>query len=100
MRRFLICRKLYLFDEDLGAAFGFAGETLGFDVLESDAACNGRVDSEVAAHVCAWTSLLGLTNLADKHFASVDLLATKTLDAEALAGRVAVVFGRTTCFYV
>jgi len=74
-----------LLDDDLGATGGLAGEALGLDLLEADGASNSGVDSEVAAHVGAWTSLLGLANLTDEYFAGVDFLATKTLHTEALA---------------
>ena len=77
-----------LFDDDLCAAFGLAGETATFDLLEVDDAVFGGVDGEVAAHERAIAGNLRATGLADQYFAFADFLATKALHAEACTGVV------------
>ena len=46
------------------------------------------MDSEVAAHESAWAGNLSCASLANENFTSLDLLATKALDAKSLAGIV------------
>ena len=59
---------------------------LGLD--EDNLTIDGCMDGEVTAHKCARTCDLGCAGLADKYFASVDLLAAETFDTETLAGVV------------
>ena len=56
------------------------------------------MDSEIAAHESARAGNLSSTGLADENFASLYGLATKALDAEALASIVVDVFTGTTSF--
>lgn len=67
---------------------GAAGEMLFLGLDEDNLTINGCMDGEVTAHKCAWTCDLGCAGLADKYFASVDLLAAETFDTETLAGVV------------
>ena len=71
-----------------------------FGLNKSDYAIFGSVNSEIARHVGAWACELGRAGLTDENFAVFDFLATKTLDAEALASIVMDVFGGTASFYV
>ena len=89
-----------LFYCDFGAADGLAGEQADLADLELDHTVMCGVDREVAAEEGALTRTLGLASLADDDLAGFDLLATKNLNAEALAGTVAVVFTGTTSFDV
>ncbi len=66
----------------------FAGEVAFLGLDEDNFAINCSMDSKVAAHVSARASELSSTSLADENFASLYLLATKTLDAKSLAGIV------------
>ncbi len=66
----------------------FAGEVALLGLNEDDFAVDGGMDGEVAAHKSAWASNFGCTGLANENFAGFDVLATKTLDAEPLAGIV------------
>ena len=59
---------------------------LGLD--EDDLAIDSGVNRVVAAHESARTSNLRCASLADENFTSLNLLATKTLDAKSLAGIV------------
>ena len=83
---------------DAGALDVLAREVALLGLHEDDLAINGSVDREVAAHESARASELGCTGLADENFASLDGLATKALDAEALASIVVDVFTGTTSF--
>ena len=67
---------------------GAAGEMLFLGLDEDNLTIDGCMDGEVTAHTCAWTCDLGCAGLADKYFASVDLLAAETFDTETLAGVV------------
>ena len=67
---------------------GTAGEMLFLGLDEDNLTIDGCMDGEVATHKCAWTCDLGCAGLADKYFASVDLLAAETFDTETLAGGV------------
>ena len=58
------------------------------------------MDGEVARHISARAGDLSSASLADENFAVFDFLATKALDAEALASIVMDVFGGTASFYV
>ena len=83
---------------DASTANGLAREVALLGLHEDDLAVDGCVDSEVAAHESARASELGCTGLADENFASLDGLATKALDAEALASIVVDVFTGTASF--
>ena len=76
----------------MSSSLGFAGEFGFLDLFEGDDTRLSGVDGVVAAHVCACTSDLGSACLADEYLASVNFLATETLDAEALARVVMDVF--------
>lgn len=65
-----------------------AGEVALFGLYEDYFTIDSSMDGEVAAHESAWACNLGSTGLADEYFASLDLLATKALDAKSLAGIV------------
>ena len=84
-----------IFECDLGSvdfnasawkAFAREVSLLCFD--EDDFAIDSGVNREVAAHESARTSNFRCASLADENFTSLDLLATKTLDAKSLAGIV------------
>ena len=90
--------KLSSMNFDAGAWKAAAGEVglLGFH--EDDLTINGCMNGEVAAHESARAGNLSSTGLADENFASLYGLATKALDAEALASIVVDVFTGTTSF--
>ena len=67
---------------------GAAGEMLFLGLYKDDLAIDGSMDGEVAAHESAWTSDFGCASLADKYFASANLLAAETFDTKTLAGVV------------
>lgn len=67
---------------------GTAGEMLFLGLDEDNLTIDGCMDGKVATHKCAWACDLGCAGLADKYFASVDLLAAETFDTETLAGVV------------
>ena len=71
---------------------------LGFD--ESNNAVFCRMNGEIARHVGSWASKFRGTSLTNKNFAVFNFLATKALDAEALASIIMDVFGGTASFYV
>ena len=73
---------------DASARHAFAGEVILLGLYEDDLAINCGMDSEVAAHESAWAGNLSCASLANENFTSLDLLATKTLDAKSLAGIV------------
>lgn len=83
---------------DAGAANALAREVAFLGLHEDDLAINSSVDREVAAHESARASELRCASLADENFASFDSLATKALDAEALASIVVDVFTGTASF--
>lgn len=83
---------------DAGAANALAGEVAFLGLHEDDFAVDSSMNREVAAHESARASELGCTGLADENFASLDGLATKALDAEALASIVVDVFTGTASF--
>jgi hypothetical protein len=58
------------------------------------------MNCEISRHICAWTSNLGSTSLAHQNLTISDFLATKALDAKALASIVMDVFGGTASFYM
>ena len=90
--------QLFCVNFDAGATNALAGEVALLRLHEDDLAINSSVDREVAAHESAWASKLRSAGLADENFASLDGLATKALDAEALASIVVDVFTGTTSF--
>lgn len=83
---------------DASALNVLAGEVALLGFHKDDLAINSSVNCEVAAHESARASNFGCTGLADEDFASLDGLATKALDAEALASIVVDVFTGTTSF--
>ena len=83
---------------DAGAANALAREVALLGLHEDDLAIDSGVDREVAAHESARASKFRSAGLADENFASLDGLATKALDAEALASIVVDVFTGTTSF--
>lgn len=85
-------------DFDASAANVFAREVTLLGLYEYDLAVNSGMDRKVAAHESARASDFGCASLADENFAGFDSLATKALDAEALASIVVDVFTGTTSF--
>ena len=83
---------------DASAANAFAGEMILLGLNEDDLAIDGSMNREIAAHESARASEFSCASLADENFASFDSLATKALDAEALASIVVDVFTGTTSF--
>ena len=83
---------------DASAADVLAGEMILLRLDEDDFAVDGSMNREVAAHESARAGNLGSTGLADENFAGLYGLATKALDAEALASIVVDVFTGTTSF--
>ena len=84
-REVFLCDEELLYD-NLGARCSLAGEAASLDLAEANNAVFFSVDGEVAAHVRAWASLLGLTNLTNEDFTCADFLATKALHAKSLTG--------------
>lgn len=89
-----------LFDDNLGAPLGAAGERAFFDSFEADDAVFGGVNREVAADVGARTSNFGVACLADENFALADFLAAVALDAQSSAIWLAASPNRTASFNV
>ena len=85
-------------DFDASAANVLAGEVALLGLNEDDLAVDSGMNREVTAHESARASDLGCASLADENFAGFDSLATKALDAEALASIVVDVFTGTTSF--
>ena len=83
---------------DASAANVFAREVALLGLHEYNLAINSGMDCKVAAHESARASDFGCASLADENFAGFDSLATKALDAEALASIVMDVFTGTTSF--
>ena len=83
---------------DAGAANVFAREVILLGLYKDDLAVDGSMNREIAAHESARASELCCASLADENFAGFDGLATKALDAEALASIVVDVFTGTTSF--
>lgn len=83
---------------DAGAANALAGEVALLGLHEDDLAIDSSMNREVTAHEGAWASKLGCAGLANENFTGLDGLATKALDAEALASIVVDVFTGTTSF--
>ena len=81
-----------LYDADLCAALGFAGEFALFDAAKGNDAGFLSVDGEVFAHVCTVTSYFCCTCLTNENFAGRNFLATKSLDAKSLTWTVMDVF--------
>ena len=83
---------------DASAADVFAGEVALLGLHEDNLAINSSMNREIAAHESARASNLGCASLANENFTGLDGLATKALDAEALASIVVDVFAGTTSF--
>ena len=83
---------------DASAANALAGEVALLGLYEYNLAINSGMNRKVAAHESARASDLGCASLADENFAGFDSLATKALNAEALASIVVDVFTGTTSF--
>ena len=83
---------------DAGAANALAREVALLGLHEDNLAIDGSMNREVAAHESARASELCCASLADENFAGFDSLATKALDAEALASIVVDVFTGTASF--
>ena len=83
---------------DASAWNAAAGEMILLSLNEDNLAVDSCVNREVAAHESARASNLGCASLADENFTGLDGLATKALDAEALASIVVDVFTGTTSF--
>ena len=81
-----------------GAWNAAAGEVILLSLNEDNLAIDGGMNREVAAHESARAGNLGCASLANENFAGFDGLATKALDAEALASIVVDVFTGTTSF--
>lgn len=96
----LISRLLLLLDANLCAWVRATCERAFFDLLETYDAVLRGVNCEVAANVGTWTSNFGATSLANQDFSLRNFLPAKSLNTEARAGIVVVVFARTTSFNV
>ena len=83
---------------DASAANALAGEVALLGLYEYNLAINSGMNRKVAAHESARASDFGCASLADENFAGFDSLATKALNAEALASIVVDVFTGTTSF--
>jgi hypothetical protein len=83
---------------DASAADVLAREMILLRLDEDDFAVDGSMNREVTAHESAWASKLRCAGLANEDFTGLDGLATKALDAEALASIVVDVFTGTTSF--
>ena len=75
-----------------------AGEVILLSLNEDDLAIDGSMNREITAHESARAGDLSCTGLANENLASLNGLATKALDAEALASIVVDVFTGTTSF--
>ncbi len=73
---------------DAGARNAFAREVIFLGLHKNNFAIDGCMDGKIAAHEGARTGNLRSASLTDEDFASLDLLATETLDAKSLAGIV------------
>ncbi len=73
---------------DASAWHALAGEVTLLGLHESNFAIDCGMNREVAAHESAWASELSSASLADENFASLDLLATETLNTKSLTGVV------------
>ena len=71
-----------------GARHALAREVALLGLHEDNLTINSCMDGEVAAHESARTGKLRSTGLTDENLASLNGLATKTLDAKSLAGVV------------
>ena len=89
-----------LADFDADARDGFPGEVGLFRLDEGDDAVFFGVDGEVAGHVSPLAGELSGAGLANENLASLDPLATKAFDAEALTSVIMDVLGGTAGFYV
>ena len=71
-----------------GARYALAREVILLGLNENNLTVDGCMDGKIAAHEGARTGNLRSASLTDENFASLDLLATETLDAKSLAGIV------------
>ena len=85
-------------DFDAGAANALAGEVVLLGLDEDNLAIDSGMNREVTAHEGAWACELSCAGLANENFTGLYGLATKALDAEALASIVVDVFTGTTSF--
>ena len=85
MPGFLVC-WLELFDGDFDARDVFAAKGADFARGVFYDAVAGGMDGKVAASHGAFAGALGHADLADDNHTSFNCLATRQLDAEALAG--------------
>jgi hypothetical protein len=89
-----------LFNDNLGARFGFASKALGLYFAETNDAVFGSVNGEVAAGKCTRTCSFSLAHLADENFALADFLAAIAFNTQALTGGIVYVFTGTTSFHM
>ena len=95
---FVRARKLL--DSNFGTADGLASEQTNFAgniLYDTIVVC---VDSVVAACACANACTLSHANLANDNLTGLYFLAAIDLNAKALTGTVAGIFGGTACFNV
>jgi hypothetical protein len=98
LRRFFDVFTLSSVDFDAGAANALAGEVVLLGLDEDNLAIDSGMNREVTAHEGAWACELSCAGLANENFTGLYGLATKALDAEALASIVVDVFTGTTSF--
>ena len=87
-RRFFDNYTLSGVNFDAGARHALAREVILLGLDDDNLAVDSGMNGEIAAHESAWAGNLGSASLTDENFASLDLLATETLDAKSLAGIV------------
>ena len=94
----MIVARLSSVNFDASAANALAREVALLGLNEDDLAIDGSMNREIAAHEGAWACELGCAGLANENFTGLYGLATKALNAEALASIVVDVFTGTTSF--
>jgi hypothetical protein len=82
----------FLFDDNLRARHGFASKFAFFNFGKGNDAIDSRMNRKVAANVGARACKLGAAGLTHENLASLNSLAAKTLNAEALTSVVVDVF--------
>ena len=87
----------------LSNLYADAGERLAGEVSflrfdESHDTIFRGVNREVPGHISTWAGDLGATGLTNNDLAIFNFLATKTLDAEALASVIMDILGGTASF--
>ncbi len=75
-------------DFDASAWKAATGEVSLLGLNKDDLAIDSCMDGKVAAHESARAGDFSCASLANENFTSLNLLATKTLDAKSLAGIV------------